>query len=433
MLKKDLFIKAMQAKKYKRLPWIVSAFAITKEDPNSYKTNPTDFKIVSDLTGYFVANPNKELEKIEDAVLGQPLFTSKEKVTITPEDIPNLKDVVETTYGRLLFNWLCLVEPFGTKIPYQNSKIKLSKIEDSITAILTDIPEDNNRLLDKIYVDEYLRYTQCIFFLTGLSQLFSQGITEKVMLAPPGIKEFKQKLIKENISDLNNMATIAKIDKQLVEYDAAYLKGDDGENFLISGKSRNIVRKKLYLMHGGEVGLDENNIKTTLIQNSLSEGWDVSKFPAMNDSLRAGSFNRGAQTELGGVSVKWLLRASSNINVPNDDCGSNLGVPELIVEENKARLVGFTLIANGQSVKMNEESEVGPYLGKTLMVRSPMYCKLSFTDYCKVCVGDRLALNPTGLSIAVSSYGSVLLNVFMQGAHARSLELAKMNIRKSIF
>lgn len=39
----------------------------------------------------------------------------------------------------------------------------------------------------------------------------------------------------------------------------------------------------------------------------------------MIDSLRAGSFNRGAQTVLGGVAFKELLRASSNLRIGADD------------------------------------------------------------------------------------------------------------------
>ena len=61
------------------------------------------------------------------------------------------------------------------------------------------------------------------------------------------------------------------------------------------------------------------------------------------------------------------------------------------------------------------------------MVSSPMYCKLDKTDYCKTCVGKKLADNPTGLSMAVSDYGSTMLYIYMSAVHGKQLKLAKVN------
>ena len=66
------------------------------------------------------------------------------------------------------------------------------------------------------------------------------------------------------------------------------------------------------------------------------------------------------------------------------------------------------------------------------MVRSPMYCTLGQTDFCKVCVGVNLAANPTGLSVAISEYGSTILSMFMSASHGKELALAKLNINTSI-
>jgi hypothetical protein len=66
------------------------------------------------------------------------------------------------------------------------------------------------------------------------------------------------------------------------------------------------------------------------------------------------------------------------------------------------------------------------------MLRSPMYCKLDKTDYCKICLGERLANNPEGLSIAVSEYGSTFLSIFLSGAHSKSLQLAKLDWRAQL-
>ncbi len=432
MKKKDFYIKALKNGKYKKLAWVIKAFSITKQDEQLDKEK-NGYEIISDLTGYTFFNPESgSIEKIEDAVVGEPLFSFKDKIIITPSDIPNLDKTIETTYGKLLFNWIILVNNFGDKISYQNDNVNLSVIENIILSRLQDNPTDGNRSKDFIYVDEYYKYTASVAFISGFSQLCAQGLTEKLLVAPPGIKELRDSLILKNKDTINDLSTIAEIEKELIKYDSEYLKGDPGESFLISKKSRGTVRKKLFLTMGAEAGLNDSNVNQSFIPTSLAEGWDTNKLPDMINNLRAGSFSRGAETELGGVAVKWLLRASSNINVTVDDCGTVLGSPIDVEEDNFKRLVGFTIINKGKQIPINNEQEAGSYLGNRVMLRNPMYCKLDSTDYCKVCVGKRLVLNPTALSIAVSDYGSKFMGMMMGAMHGTALELTKLNINKSI-
>jgi hypothetical protein len=225
---------------------------------------------------------------------------------------------------------------------------------------------------------------------------------------------------------LDDAATIALMDKEIIEFDAKWRGDDPGNNFLIGKKSLN-SRKKKVLMYGGEKGADGNANRMVLIKNSLDEGWDINAFSAMNDTLRMGSFARGAETMLGGVEVKWMLRASSNMNVTSDDCGSKVGIPRYVTEKNMKKLVGFNLVGKDKPIPLTSEEEAGKYLGKLVMVRSPMYCNLDRTDYCKACIGKRLSDTPFALSSAVSAYGSAFLSLFMSAAHSKALEVKKLD------
>lgn len=435
MNKKDLFIAAMKAGCYKKISWLISAFCITRESEDKWKSDFYPYRLVPTATGYFYCSPDKigELVKVEGSINQEALYNVKETLEITPSDIPNLKENAVVSYGSLIVNWITLVYPFGDKIDYQFGEIRISNIEKLILAKLKDNPPEGISKDDNaIYVNDYVKFADSMFYLSGLTQICVWAATEKTILPPPGIKEFKEKLLEENKSRLNEAAVIAKIDAQLVEYDFAWLKGDPAENFLISNKSRNTVRRKLFLMQGAEIGLDDNSTEVKLIKNSLNEGWEVESLPESINSLRAGSFNRGAETELGGVSVKWLLRASSNINVTVEDCKSDLGIVTIINEASKEKLIGFSLVTKEGSKKLLSPEDVSSYLGKKVMVRSPMYCKLSSTDYCKICVGDKLAANPDGLSIAIAGYGSSLVSIFLKSAHAKSLQLAKMDFNVAL-
>lgn len=182
-------------------------------------------------------------------------------------------------------------------------------------------------------------------------------------------------------------------------------------------------------MIGAEAGLEGGN-KVDAITNSLDEGWDIKKFPSMNNNLRAGSFNRGAETALGGEAVKWLLRASSNVRVVDTDCGTTIGKVIDLEESNKNLLLDFSVVTKEGYKTITDENELGAYLGKKIMIRSPMYCKLTKTDYCKVCVGIKLAKNPTALSLVVSDYGSKMMYIFMQAVHGKALTTAKLDWKK---
>lgn len=430
MNKRELFIKAMQAGLYKKLEWVVSAFSISQETDSAYA-----YKIKTDPTGHYYLDPNtlKDWIKLDEGIAGIPLFNAKETLDISSEDIVNLKEPITTTYGNLLANYTLLVYPFKDKIPYVNKKIDLGSIEKAILPIFkSNLPPGQERDPKFIYVDEYLALGNAVIYCCSFAQLFTWGLTEKIIIPPDWVKQEKAKLLEKYKDRLNEAAVVAIIDAELVKLYKEYIKGDPGANFLISGKSVDIVAKKKYLMAGGEQGLSEDTVNVALVQNSLDEGWDIDKFPDMLNSLRAGSYNRGAQTVMGGVAVKGLLRASANLNVTSDDCGSRLGMVADIDKDNLDRFVGLSVILKEGTKVMQKREDVGTYMGRRIMVRSPMYCKLDKTDYCKICLGERLANNPEGLSIAVSEYGSTFLSIFMKGAHAKSLQLAKMNWKTAI-
>jgi hypothetical protein len=430
MNKRDLFIKAMKNGLYKKLEWVISAFSISQDTDSAFA-----YKIKTDPTGHYYLNPDnlKEYIKIEDGLPGQPLYKAKDTLTISNEDIVNLNEELVTTYGNLLANYVLLVYPFGKKIPYINKKIELGSIEKFILPIFKSNPPNGAERDPKyIYVDEYIALGNAVIYCCSFSQLFTWGLTEKIVIPPDWVKKEKAKLLEQYKDRLNEAAVVAIIDSELVKKYKEYIKDDPGANFLISSKSTNTVAKKKYLMVGGEMGLNEDTVNVDLIQNSLAEGWDLDKFPVMLNTLRAGSYNRGAQTVLGGVAVKGLLRASANLNVTEDDCGSNLGMVADIEQSNLEKFVGLSVITKEGSLLMRTKEDVGEYMGKRILVRSPMYCKLDKTDYCKVCLGERLANNPEGLSIAVSEYGSTFLGIFMSAAHSKSLQLARMNWKTAI-
>jgi hypothetical protein len=437
MQKSDFYLRALASGLYKRKDWIISAFSLIREEPEAWKKDAFAYRIVQTPAGMFFVDPDDvtKLIKISDAKPGEPIFAKWDHLTVKVGQMPNVtqKDVT-TTYGNVLVNYILLVNAFGAKIEFLTGKIKTSQIEAMILPRFKDNPADPSKRNDQdIYVDEYLRFADGAFFLTGFTQLFTPAGSEKSMLAPDGIVELRKKLLKQYEGRLHDPAVIARIDKELVDYDKnVWLKDDEAKDlFAISeNKSYNVVRRKLFLQMGAEQNSLNDKVEVDYIERSLSEGWDIAKFPSMNNSLRAGTFGRSAQTMLGGESVKWLLRASSNMAVTMEDCGSSLG-NDVVIDDTLEKWLGFSVVtASGHEVIT--EANHGKYLGREVMLRSPMYCWADKTDFCAVCVGPRLSAVPTALSAAIAEYGSAFLAIFMSAAHGKALLLAKMDYQKAI-
>lgn len=428
MKKNEYLSLALQTPAYKRKDWVISAFSVISEGPDNYKADPYAYRIVQTVTGVFFIDPNNnELIKIDDALPNTPLFKFKDLFTVTPAVYPYLKEPIESTIGNLLFNLCCIAGAFGSKIPYVTGPVNIRNIEEKISLLLADNVSNDLRVADKIYVDEYVKFVDSMAYLKGWSQLCIQGATYKTLTAPPGITKFKKELLDKYKGHLDDPVVLAEIEKELIAFDAEYLKGDPGgDNYANGKKTRTTVRKKLFLMLGAEEGIVPSN-KVSPSFNSLDEGWDINNLPALNNALRAASFNRGSQTQLGGLLTKQILRATSNLTMSIDDCGSKTGIYRFVTEAYSRKLVGINIIVKGQPVLIKDLQQAKSYIGQTILKRSPMYCKAAKTDICKTCLGDLLSRNELGLSSALSDYGSAILNLFLKKAHGGTLSLVKLD------
>lgn len=432
MDKKSFLLAAMKAECFRRRPWLIAALSLIQEEPNAYLKDPYPYRIVHTPSGYFFVDPENELKltEIKGCEVGKPIFSVRDHIDLKKGDLPNLHKDISECVGNIIYNWVVICWALNGKIPFMEGKIKTSMTEKFILEKLTDNPpEGKERSQDKIYIDEYLQFVDATFFLTCLTQICVPAGTPKSLVAAPGIHEYRNKLLAEQPDRHTDPAFVAEVDAKLVAYDREYLKNDRSSDFYINNKSFDIVRKKLFGMHGAEKGIEEN-VGIKLIPNSLSEGWDVDYFAAMNDSLRTGSFNRGFQTMLGGESVKWLLRASSNVSIKEDDCETNTGITRAVTKDNYKTFIGFHAVVGNKSVELTSDN-VSQLVGKDAVIRSPAYCKTARrvpNGYCKVCCGPKLANNVTGLSTAVSEYGSAFLAMYMSAAHAKATKLATVDL-----
>ena len=428
MDKYSFFVAACKAQAFLRKAWTLNAFSVVYLKPEQAEA----YDVVRDKEGNlsFLNPTTNALEPIEGNYKGTPLFAFKEKCRAKPGDALNLTEALDTTYGRLFWNWMVLCWPFGNKVPYQNdAPVNVKAVEAIIESKLVDNPDDLSTATDQnvIYVFEYEKFLDANFNgLTGYTQLCVPSASKKTMTQPPEILKLREKLLTENKDRLHDPAVIAKIQKELAAADMAYMKGDPGMGFMINPKSFDTIRMKMFLMQGAEMGFSGPE-GLELIPTSLAEGMDVTKMPAIINGIRSGSYDRGADTALGGAEVKTFYRLFQNAKITIDDCGSPLGLPKLVTPVNIKKLKGYYFINAGKAKPIDESC-----LGKIVQVRSPGYCKADGTDYCKVCMGDVNAQYPSGLPSGASDVGNQFMYMFMKAMHGKALKTANYDFLRQI-
>ena len=415
----------MQAEAFRRPEWIRSVFSVTEEERSTVMKNLFAYRIVRQGNVIFFSDPEKEMQLT--ALEGQyspteALFEYTDSLTIPSSyGITGITKDEVTTYGIALVNWVCIIFPFKGKVPFQNNGKRFSPgdIESLIETRLTDTPKEGAPSDPKcIYVDEHVQYMQGVQYLEQFASIFTPAGSEKTLTCSPEYTKRKNELFEQYKDQLDDPAVLARISEELVAIDKAWMKGDIGERTLISKKDFGIVRRELFGFSGGNQGFAGETIPG--IKNSLSDGWDINKFPDYNNALRVASYDRGFQTAFGGYQYKQIIRATSNTQVTIDDCGVKYGIPVQLEALNLKSLLGLNIVTKEGFETLTAENS-SKYLGKVVQFRSPAACKATETDYCAACVGTRLGVNKTALSGAMASVASTFQNIYMQAAHGKEL------------
>lgn len=433
----DYFLMALNGGAYKKKRWVLSIFSVLIDS----KPQGWPYEIVRTEKNVFFRDPTdlNVLITLDDAKVGEPVLSLKDRIAVTADQVLNLDHDITTTAGNLLFNYYVLIYSLGRKLPYMEGRVNAKQVEKLIEPRLSSNPENNGADYDPndlhpIYVSEYKKFNRAMFGLMGFTQLCVPSATPRTMSTDPRIPAIREKLLEQYAGRLHDPAIISLIDQELIKVDKEWMANDPdgGAGFYVNeNKSYDVVRKKVFLMHGAESGFMEGT-DVDFIKNSLNEGWDIEKLPSMVNSLREGSYNRGRDTALGGEAVKFLGRVFQNTVIAEKDCGTKLGWSKTIESGNYQHFVGFYRVTPNGPVLM-DEAYAKSQIGKQVIVRSPMLCLTAKTAYCECCMGARNAVNPTSLGLMAADVGSQMMSISMGAMHGKSLKTAPYNFKEAIF
>ncbi|HXQ32679.1 MAG TPA: hypothetical protein VN843_01530 [Anaerolineales bacterium] len=433
MKRLDYLKKALNHDLASNLSWITSAFCIVKESPQSYLSNPYPFRLISTHARYQFINAEKQIEEIEDSQTKEPLLRFKDQLEVDKTWAPNITSSITCTVGNLIFNSVSILPSFGSKYPFTNGKISLSIHEDYIAKRLTDTPRDNSqRDQSKIYVDEYLIFQDTLIYLEQLAPMTNWSATRKLISRPDGIKEFRQKLLKEYEGRINDPTVFAEYEEKLRNYDKEWLKDDPSYGTFIKGKILDIARKKMFLAIGIPERLDLKS-KMVPITSTLEDGQptDPIQRTAILNGSRFGSYSRGTETINGGVVSKTVIRIGNNYKIDIEDCGTTFGLHTSYTKESINDLVGRIVIEDKKMIPILTTEQAEYYLGRTIVVRSPAFCKAGPGDrLCKSCSGPALSQYQDGLAIPLTEISQLILTQSLKAMHGKFLSTARADLER---
>lgn len=428
------FKQAIKAERWKEPGWILQCFCVSElehvnEITVSLENPPQPFDLFVNIDGKSYCYWDKdgtEFIPIDGSDTTQPLLDYKGKITLNPGDLPNVSEVVNTTYGNVIVNLYACVYAFGGKVPFFTGKLKGDEIESYIVSKAVKDPKHPKP--EEILPEEIDQYKKAVSALGVFSVICCATGSRDTFTVRKEVLEKRDELLKKHAKDLDNAAVVIDIEKQLLDMDKKFM-GEEAENFFgPSAKLRNVGRKRQEIMYGLEGGLDGSN---NVLKKSLCEGIDFEQTPLMADTITSASQSRGLLTAQGGELVKYNLRMFQNALISADDCGTKNYLPITVPKGNSGWLENRYLFQGAQTVLITPELAV-KLEGQEIKLRSPGFCLDKDRNFCKKCVDANLAERPDGIAIAAAAGTNVIMQDAMKAMHGRQNATFDFNIADHI-
>lgn len=411
MTSKEYFKHALKNKLLNKLDFFYATIGIPTENNEYVRINEKAYEVLVD-GDYLLITDRKTTE---------PLLDILEPIVLTTDDLINIEGSIETTIGRAIVNYILLVFPFKNKIPYQNKPINAGDIESLVAKALRE---------DVISVKEYTQFVDCAGMVGGLSKLVNIAATPKNITKPKGLEQFKKatqtKFDKEFGEEWRkDPLKVGQYVDELRNFDKEYMKDDPSYGKSMSKKLMHNDRSKMFLSFGVEVGFDEDS---EFIDGSLLDGCskDKRELKTLFNTSRAASFNRGHETQKGGAVAKDLLRVSNGLTIKTGDCGSKIYKTMEVKNKDIAKTLtgsymlgstGLELIVNGEAL-----------IGKTIKIRSPIYCKERGKVFCSTCCGKEFSNREFAGSLFLTTVSTTILTAALKSMHDATIVTAEVDI-----
>lgn len=433
---KDYLLGVIRHRAYRERTWVVSVLAIGQHEYNwmlpDRPQGLTPYQVLrtEDRSTFCFWNPEiNQMDELEGLDPNFPVFRGSDPITLNPEDWVVIKEPTTTTFGRILANLYYFYHELGAQAPFFNQEFSRGMLEKFFEQRVRNINDPRYNDADTVSVKSFKACINNGYTMTAFSRVCVATACPETMYPPKFLIEMRDRLFEENKDQLSDPLVMGRIQEELLNAYKAFLATTPSKNSFIKAKTVNDAFNKMFVSGG----ISTNFGVSTVVTRSLYEGWDLKQLPALANSAIEASYGRGASTADGGEKVKMLIRATQNIMITQDDCGSQLGIPWIVTEsvaKNQVNAYGFV---NGQTTLLTPEV-LKAHLGKALMVRSPGFCNKKYGDSCRYCAGAHNAMNERGSSSGASAIGSKIMLSSMKAMHKGSkIELVEIDLDEIFF
>jgi hypothetical protein len=250
------------------------------------------------------------------------------------------------------------------------------------------------------------------------------------LIVPDFILDKKEKL--KEIKDIGILVKETnKLGEELVQYweesdfnIASLVKGK------ITGKANVKAMANFFIARG--VTTDIEGTSTDFSFNNITDGFNLKEFYENASASRGGFYIRSVGSAEPGVLARDVVYANSNIKLSNsENCGSKKYL-EISITPTLASVLNdrYIITDNGELELVPDMSK---YIGKTVKVRSPLYCK-ALDGICPTCYGE-LSRKTNSKNIGITagvSINAILVQGAMQARHSVGGADSKVNFIKDI-
>ncbi|ANZ49141.1 putative DNA-directed RNA polymerase beta subunit [Erwinia phage vB_EamM_Huxley] len=412
----EYLIAACNAEAWRRLVWRIGLFNVcifpeAHERPEQY-----DLNFIEGMAHYWdEVNGHWEWVPIKDAVKDAELFVPEMRFQLPVGGYPGLESAVETSVGRYVLNWIVIYYAFEKRMPYLETGHPMD-IRKEMYSRCVDYEEDDPENVGAIRPSMVDRFVNGLAELAPLAKAIAPTGTLRSWTVHPDTYKIRDALLEKHKDELDNPAVIVKIEQALDELDREWLSGDQSVQYYSSKKSR-MRRRKLMLMYGIESAFQEG-ADFTLIPNALVEvdKEGLKNLVAKYNSIRDGSFSRGAETAKGGEQVRIIQMIFQNHKIVEGDCGTKLVHQVFITELNVKRYLGMNAMVNGRLTPITD-GFLKANLGKIINLRRPILCQMGHVDCCAACASNEKAKEPRAIAADISTAFSNVMGVAMAKMH----------------
>lgn len=332
---------------------------------------------------------------------------------------------VTTTVGEFIYNKRIVEKRFEDVLGYWNEPIDkktLGKIESKLSKALIG---------KKITMEDMVYYLDTTQWLSmKFHAVISGSFTMNTLKPNAKAMAIRNKYVKDHASELEagDVTTAVKMEREVMAAAKADLDGDPGMFLYDSGARGSFGNnfKNISLMKGPVY----NPIlgRAEIITTNFMEGIAKKDIATYANGVIAGAYPKAVGTQESGYLAKQLTAALQTVvlDKKGSDCGSKGYITVTITEELKNDF-NYRYIIEGNKLVLIDDRNLDKYVGKTVKMRSPMYC--IGKTLCMTCAGvmhEKLQIENIGLT--ATRVASTLLNLSMKKFHDTSAKMNEINI-----